>query len=242
MFTRTIALGSLLLAATAVAQPAAAPAPAASPAKLAVATRIAGKLLPNGTYRRMMDAMMGQVTSQVTNQMLSMPMRDLVGMSGLASADLEKMGPGTMRQVMTLLDPAFEERMRRTMPILTSGMTDIITRMEPSIRDGLAQAYASQFSDAELAEIDRFFASPTGANFAAKSMTIMTDPAIMAKMQALMPELMKAMPAIMQRAQAATADLPKPKRVADLSEADRAKLTALLGTDPAKPAPPAPGK
>ena len=250
MIARTLIAAALTAAVPVLAQSAPAPVSPATPAggvvavpdRMAMATRIAGKLLPDGTYRKMMDAVMSQITVQMTNQMLDMPMRDLAGMSGMAPGELQKMGPAASRQLMAILDPAFEERMRRTVPILTDGMTTIITGMEPSIREGVAQAYAAQFSAADLDAIDRFFATPAGAAYAAKAMTIMADPAIMAKMQAIMPELMKAMPAIMQKARVATADLPKPKRTADLTADDKKKLAALLGTDPARFGRPAPAE
>jgi hypothetical protein len=110
----------------------------------------------------------------------------------------------------------------------------VMGRYEPAIRDGLAEAYANDLSLTELTDLSHFLQTPSGAAYAAKALVIQSDPAVVAKMQAIMPEIFKAMPAIMEKVQAATADLPKPKTAADLTEADRAQLAKLLGVDPAK--------
>ena len=52
-------------------------------------------------------------------------------------------------------------------------------------------------------------------------------------MQTAMPAIMKAMPEIMQKVSAATADLPKPRKLEELSTAERKKLAQLLGVSEA---------
>jgi hypothetical protein len=53
-------------------------------------------------------------------------------------------------------------------------------------------------------------------------------------MQKIMPDMMKAMPEIMQSSQAELAKLPKPRTYKDLTKAERDRLTALLGADTQK--------
>jgi putative ubiquitin-RnfH superfamily antitoxin RatB of RatAB toxin-antitoxin module len=53
-------------------------------------------------------------------------------------------------------------------------------------------------------------------------------------MKDLMPAIIQAMPAAAQKVEAATANLPKPKKLEDLSDADRVGLAKLLGVDPAE--------
>jgi hypothetical protein len=104
--------------------------------------------------------------------------------------------------------------------------------LEPDLRAGLAEAYASQYSTEQLSEIDRFFATPTGAIFAGKSTLIMMDPAMMTRMQAMMPKIMDAMPAMIQKVTTANAALPKARDYKSLTKAERAQLAALLGKRP----------
>jgi len=65
-------------------------------------------------------------------------------------------------------------------------------------------------------------------------MTIMTDPAMMDAMKAMMPKMMQQMPQFLAVAQKATATLPPPRKIEDLSPADKAKLAKALGIDESK--------
>jgi hypothetical protein len=180
---------------------------------------------------KLMDSMMGQMTA--------LPLRDLAAVGGVPADKLKTLGPGTLKEMMALLDPAFDERMRRSMKVTMATMTDVMGRFEPRLRGALAEAYATHFSQDQLAELDRFFASPTGSAYAAQSMTIMTDPAVMRTMQGMMPELMAVMPTLGPKVEAATADLPKPKKYEDLTVDERKRFAALVGVDPATLPPPA---
>jgi hypothetical protein len=51
----------------------------------------------------------------------------------------------------------------------------------------------------------------------------------MEKMQALMPQVMRSMPAIIEKVKIATEKLPKARTYADLSDAEKSKLATILG-------------
>ncbi|UIJ45500.1 DUF2059 domain-containing protein [Sphingomonas cannabina] len=223
-----VALATPAAAQTTAAPPVPSSAAATDPAKLALGQRIAGRLLPDGTYRTIMKATMDQVTSMFTDQIGAMPVRDLVKAGGLSEEQAAKLGPGTIRQIAEIMDPAFDQRMRITMKVMGDEMSELMTQMEPEYRAGLAEAYATRFSANQLAELDRFFATPTGSAYASQSMAIYADPAMMRRMQTLMPKIMQAMPGIITKVTAATADLPKTRDAKSLSKEERARLEALL--------------
>ncbi|AKM09040.1 DUF2059 domain-containing protein [Croceicoccus naphthovorans] len=200
-------------------------------ARLEAAEATVDYVFPKGTYERMMRGTMEQMTGQMMDAMVDMPMRDIVGQMGVPKEDLDKLGKGTLREMMAILDPAFMERMQLTNGVIMNGMVDVMTTMEPAMREGLAEAYADRFSAAELNELTAFFATPTGGKYAANSMMIFMDPKMMAKMQESMPRIMEAMPALIGKAQEATAHLPKPRKPEDLSEAERKQLMDLAGAD-----------
>ena len=204
------------------------------PARLSIATRIAGRLLPDGTYEKMMGGSMNQLMASVTDSTMDLPIRSLAGISGLDAAKLKQLGPGTLRQLTAILDPAYQQRMRIILPVMMSEMGRFFTQFEPSLREGIAEAYAARFNEAQLKEIDAFYGTPTGSLVAAQSMTIMADPPVMSRMQAMMPKMMQAMPDIMKRAMEATTQLPKPRKYDELSPAEKAQIGQLLGIDPAK--------
>ncbi len=209
------------------------PAPAIDPDRLAKATRIAGALLPDGTYRKMMSGTMDKMMGSMTDQMLDLPMRDLAHAAGLKPEQIAKVGPGTARQVMAIMDPAFRQRLEVSTKAVMGAMVDMMAKFEPSVRDGLAEAYGTRFTTAQLDEIERFFATPTGGAYAAQSMLVYTDPAVINRMQAMMPALVKQMPDMIGAMAKATADLPKPKTYTQLTKAERAEVARLIGVDPA---------
>ena len=229
-----LASAALTIAAPAVAQAPPAPAAAAAPidpARLAAAKTVAAKLLPAGTYRAMMDGTLTQMMSGMTDQMMDLPLRDIMGMTGQSEADIKKLGPATLKQVMAIVDPAFQQRTRILMDTMMPAIVDLMETMEPQVRDGLAEAYARRFTVAQLGELNRFFETPTGAQYAGQSMLVYTDPAVMSRMQAMTPELMKAMPGIIEKVKIASAKLPAPRKKEELTKADKKRLAALLGTD-----------
>ena len=232
----TVAAALLLSPATVIAQESPAPATSASPAlppvdpaRLQAATATVDHIFPAGTYAKIMNGTMDTIVRQSVDSMTALPMRDLVGLAGLKPEEAAKVGKGTMAEVMAILDPAFRQRTDLSMTVMRDEMTTMMTQFEPDMRAGLAEAYARRFSAAQLDELNRFFATPTGSEYASNSMTLFMDPAVIGRMQALLPQIMRQMPAMIQKMTAAAANLPKPRRYADLTAAERAQLARLLG-------------
>jgi len=229
---------SLLLAPAAfAAEPGNAPAATAAPvepARLAIATRIALRLMPDGTYRQILGGSLNRIMDMTMDGVANMPIKTLAGMGGLDAAALEKMPSATLKQVTEILDPAYQQRTRTIMSVMTTEMANFVSTMEPSFRDGLAEAYATHFSAAQLDELERFFQTPTGALYARQALLLQTDPAVMARMQTMIPKMMQIMPDVMKKAAAATAGLPKQRTFADLTPAEKNRVAQLLGMDPAK--------
>ncbi len=216
------------------------PAPAAPPAaaaetpidaaRLAAAAPVIDKVFPIGTYARMMNGSMDAIMGSVMDGVGKLPMRDLAKIGGLSEDELKGMGEGTLKDMMEIIDPVYQQRMDLFMKTMMGEMTTVMSQFEPAVRDGLTQAYAKHFTPEQLADLGTFFATPTGQDYAANSMLLFMDPAVMAKMQELTPALMQQMPAIMGKVEAATAGLPKPRTYKDLTKSERAKLAKLLGT------------
>jgi hypothetical protein len=204
---------ALATAAPAFAQAEApAPAPAASteidPARLALARTSVDAVWPLGTYARMMRGTMDAMTDKVMESMFDMKVDDLVPGEDPKHSGL------TMRDAMMKEDPHFVERMRITNHVMLDEMIPLMSRFEPAIREGLSRAYARKFTAEQLADLNRFFATPTGRFYASESMLTMADPEIMAQMTRLAPEIMREMPRIMEKVKAATAHLPPPRKPA----------------------------
>ncbi|MCP5395570.1 MAG: DUF2059 domain-containing protein [Sphingomonadaceae bacterium] len=204
-------------------------------ARLPAAEQVVDRIFPPGTYRRMMDETMQPVMDQVMGGMLNVPIAELARIGGIPEEDVKALGDGTLREAMSIMDPAYEERMRISNEVTLEFITDLMDRIEPAYRAGLARAYAKRFTAAELAELDRFFQTPVGSHYAAESMLIMADPQVMAAMNEMMPAMLEMLPGMMQAMQDRTAHLPKARSYSDLSDDEKAQLADLLGTDGPEP-------
>ncbi|WP_243455792.1 DUF2059 domain-containing protein [Sphingosinicella sp. BN140058] len=181
------------------------------PARLALARRTAAAMLPQGSFERMMDGSMNQMADMVMGQMFESRMADFMPEGSQPDRDIEReVGDKTMRQVLSELDPHFEERMRITNRVMFQEMKPVMSRIEPDLREGLSRTYARKFSSVQLQDINRFLDTQAGTAFAAESMMAWVDPEIVSTMGKFMPELIKEMPAIMEKVKAATAHLPPP--------------------------------
>lgn len=174
------------------------------PARLALSRTTVQGLFPDGSYARLMNDVMGGMVDRVM---------------GLTGADFRKPGdkPGsadatTLRQKVMKEDPYFEERMRITQRVLMDEMAKIATIIEPRLREGLARSMARRFDEKQLTDINAFLATDSGRAYGRQSMAMWVDPDVMRSMFTSFPEIMKAMPAAMQRVESETAHLPKPKK------------------------------
>ena len=181
------------------------------PARLAAARPVVDRVWPLGTFRRVMQSSMDQMTNSMLGAMFDMKASDVAKSAGdgkaAAAAGTETLGEAARRA-----DPAFDERMRITMRVTTDEMATLMTRIEPDVREALARVMAKRFTAPELGELDRFFATPAGTKYASESMLLATDPEMIGASMKFMPMFLEAMPAIQKKLEAATKHLPPPPK------------------------------
>lgn len=211
--------------------PAAAPSDAIDPDRLALGTKIAAKLFPDGLYREMMEGTLDQLMRGMTDQIGMVPIKEILAAAGLPEDNLAKMEPATLDEITAIIDPHFKERVALLFDIMMPELIDFMTTKEPLIREGMAEAYAKRFTHEELVNISAFFDTSTGGKFAAQSTLVMTDPAVIGRMQAIMPEMLKLVPTLIGKAVKQFEKLPQPRKFADLTDAERTKLASILGID-----------
>lgn len=182
-------------------------------ARLETARRVMGRLWPDGLYRRMMSGTMQQIVDSTMASMGQIPVEEMAKAAG-SKEDLGDIKGKSMAELMEAADPAYRERTRITIDVMMGEMIPLMEKAEPGIRESLAQTYARRFTAAQLADLDRFLATPSGSAFADQFFLAYTDPEVVQQMQSFTPELMKAMPAILTKVQAATAHLPPPRKPA----------------------------
>lgn len=229
---RLVIFAAALAATPAFAAPAAEPAAAVSPdapidaARLALATKSVDLAWPPGSYARLMreattrliDTMMGTLLDlNLAELAAAMPTKP--GAEATSEQDKPDAPPAatanlSMRAMLKSVDPHFEERIRITNDTLMEAMMPLMTKVEPQVRQGMARAYARRFSNNQLQELNGFFATPTGRLYASEAMLLLIDPEIITPFLLSLPQFVAEMPAIMKKAEAATAHLPPPPKKA----------------------------
>lgn len=211
LLSAAVLLATSPLAAKPVEPPIAAPArPAVDPQRLALARQTVDALFPAGLSGRLISDMMSGAT---LNGMLDMRRSEL-GMGELGMVDPKEPG-GTIRDEMKKKDPHFDQRMAIIGRVVGEEMTRLGPQIETPLRDGLAESVARRFTATQLADINRFFASDSGKAFGRELWLLWFDPAVVKGMIGTMPVMLKEMPAVMKKVDAATAHLPKPGSKAD---------------------------
>lgn len=202
--------------------------------RIPAATLVVDKIFPAGTYAKMMAETMEPMMDSIMGSMLEMPAAEFVKLSGLPFSQVDEMGEGTVGEAMAIMDPAYAERSKRVADVTIKLVTDLMNEVEPSYREGLTRAYAVRFPEAELIELNAFFSTPTGNNYASQSLLIYTDPQVMSAMSEMMPKMMEMMPAMITGMAEATADLQEPRKYSELSADEQAKLSTILGVPQAE--------
>jgi hypothetical protein len=178
---------------------------AADPAKQKLAETMAGKIIPPGSYEKMMKDMSTQMADTIIAQTLGM---DASTFEMAKEGDTSVTDGKTVGELAAEADPDFKERMDIMMRVTFDEMGKLMSAMEPAARGALANVYARKYTAAQLTDMNGFFATPSGSAFAADFMSTFTDKEMMTAMMGEMPKVMEAMPEIMKKVEAATAHLP----------------------------------
>jgi hypothetical protein len=230
-----IALACMLSAGTAQAQtapppPAAAVLPAVDQARLAVAERIVLRLMPPGFYKQVMGTTFDNIFDMVP-EFKGLPRTEVMKLGSLDDRQFEALDKAAVDEAMTIYDPHSRERMQVMMKAMSSRMGDLMGQYEPRLRKAVAMAYAREFSLDELNQIERFFTEPTGTHYAGSMYQMFMGPDMMREMSAIMPDMMKQMPDIIADMMKALDSVPKPRKLDEMTPAERARLAKLLGVD-----------
>ena len=189
--------------------------------KMAVATRIASQILPEGSYAEMTTKMLlgddsgGDATFL---QMFDFPM----------PADAEKkMSTGkTMLDVMEENDPYFRERMTIAMRIFAEEMRPIMLEMEPLLRSGIAGHLVKTMSYDELVATEAFFHTPAGQKLSGQMLLMWMSPEMMQASAEMIPAMFEIMPGMMARLEEETSHLPKPEREWEEGDYEESEMDA----------------
>lgn len=194
--------------------------------RIPAAMSVAEKMMPDGTMATMINQMFDQFMGPIFG-MGPPPTKRIVN-RGLGIYDLD-LTDEQMTELATLIDPAWEEREKLEKEAVPKLMAAVMTAVEPSIRKGVAEAFAVRFDDAELGQLDAFFGTEVGAKFARESYAMAMDPRVFSKSFEALPQVMGMMEDLKSTVDQATADLPPVREFGDLSKKEKARVAELTG-------------
>ncbi|WP_086738535.1 DUF2059 domain-containing protein [Erythrobacter colymbi] len=197
-------------------------------ARLPQAQRVINRMIPEGTLGEMMGGMFDKLLGPMldaTEAPADETIRKGVGI-GPAALDLTE---AQAAELAALFDPAYAERHKRERALMPALMRDMMTAMEPTMRKAMSELYAIHFSQKELDDVEAFFLTDSGAAYARKSFTMSSDPRIVSATMESLPQLMASFASMEEKMKAATADLPPKRSFAELSKAEKAKVSKLTG-------------
>ena len=165
-------IGSLGIAAPALAQSAPPATAAIDPVRLAEARTLIGIMMPPV----MREQMIGNLVTSISQTMAQAMLEDPAVKRVMAER------PGAREVVLRFL-----ERQRQYT------MAEMRTNL-PGMLEAMAKAYARRFTVPEMREMAAFFGTPTGQRYIAESATIFSDPDIAGWMKETMRRSMDRMP------------------------------------------------
>lgn len=199
-------------------------------ARLPLAQTIVGKIMPDGTMREMFDGMMGGMFGDLMKMGANAEPAStfIANQLGLYGEEIS-LSDEQATEIANMLDPARKERKAKEAEMMPQVIGEVMTTMEPTMRKAMSELYAVYFNDAELADIDTFFSTPSGTAYARKSFKMSSDPRIMAATMESLPQMMEQFGAIEAKMKAATADLPASRTFAELTAQEKARISKLTG-------------
>ena len=198
--------------------------------RLPAAQAVVGTMMPDGFY----GTMMGKMVDKMIRPMMSMFSSPEFFLAARLDLDEEAIGNLTTEEqaeISAMLDPALDRRVDAIIDVMTDKMGGMFAVMEEPVREGLAKAYAVRFDDRQLADIAAFFATPTGSVYARESMALFSDPQVMQASMKALPTMMSGFGSMETAMAEAMADLPQERAYADLTPAQRQRMSELLGVD-----------
>ncbi|WP_086607046.1 DUF2059 domain-containing protein [Erythrobacter donghaensis] len=198
-------------------------------ARVPAAEKVMARIWPEGAAAEMSQNMFGGMFGGFGDMMPTGAKAGLAALIGLSPFDLEGMTDEQATEALGLFDPVWEQRetaIKAMVPELTG---EIMGLVEPPMRRAMTELYAIRFTAPELAAIDAFFATDTGAKYARESLSMASDKRMLAASMEAMPEMFAMIGQMEERMKARTESLPAPRSFADLSPEERAKVAALTG-------------
>jgi Uncharacterized protein conserved in bacteria (DUF2059) len=201
------------------------------PAMLAKGARIAKAVIPKGSYRKIIAETFKKVVKPMMEGVDQIPLSVIANFASVGEEDIKLKEGAKLSDLMEIIDPYYKQRNRTMMTKLSGIMIDLSDDIEPSIRGGMAKAYARRFSAKDLEAVAQFYETESGAKVAGESLGIFASPEVMSASMEMMPQFMERFFGEMEAISKGSEDLPPPRKFSDLSDEELDKMSELMGID-----------
>jgi len=202
--------------------------PPIAPAQLALAQQTTTALIPPGSLEKMLDNLYGKLFKGLMDEFGGTSDLMLSIKTGVESEKIATLDDKSKLAAANLFDPYRQQREDQITKIIKPLISEALGDMEVPMRNGLAHAYARKFTAQQLGDMNAFFTTPTGKAYSSEWMALQADPEVMLAMIKAVPPLVNKFIDRGTEIEGQFKDLPKEKQLADLSDADLAKLAAMM--------------
>ena len=197
-------------------------------ARLPLARELMQTMMPDGAMAEMFDGIMDSFGGALLDDMMPDVDTAFMEVTSYTPEDLD-MTEAQAEQVLAIVDPAWRARYEATSELTRTMAADMMTSMEPVIREAMSEVYAVYFTEAQLRDIQAFYNTETGSYFARQSIKMSSDPRIMAAMFNEPELVFGPMMQSMQQMEETVAAFPIARTYAELSDDERARIAELTG-------------
>lgn len=184
--------------------------PDPDPARLALARNTVNAMWPDGTYGKMMNGLIGGMITRA----MQLKQSDFESLSPKAAkvSAVASDKDESLHDTLARKDPYFDQRIAAIGQVIDEESGKVSAIVDPRMREGLSRAMARRLDEHQLADVNAFFATPSGHAFAAQYTQLWVDPEAIRSIFNSMPDMMKLMPDMMLKVQAANDKFPKPPK------------------------------
>jgi len=183
--------------------------PEPEPARLVVARQATMTMFPKGAFGQAMTGFANRTVDRVLD-MSEADFADLIPPTkGKGSKDRKAGPPSTdpLRLMLAKKEPNFDAKLAALRAFTGAMFVKFGDAAEPKFREGMARALARRFDTHQLAEIQTFLATPTGAAYGREMVGIWFEPDVMRGTFEMIPEMIRMSPDLMKDAAALDAQM-----------------------------------
>lgn len=194
--------------------------PDPDPARLAIARQATMTMFPKGAYAEAMNGFMNRTADRV----LDMSEADFMALAPTPkdkkAKDAKVPSTEPLRLVLAKKDPTADAKIAAVRAFVGTMFVKLGEVAEPKFREGMARSLARKFDAKQLADIQAFLATPTGAAYGRQMIGMWFEPDVLRGSFEMMPEMMKLMPSMSKDAMALGEQLKPTAKPTSAKKAD----------------------